>query len=200
MDLRYKLFKGHLEEGEEIFEIVRKHWFVMYSSFMKVLMIGFAVPIVLYLVFPVSFFFWMMWVWCFLGLLKFAYAICNWYLDAWLLTNMAIIDVKWDGFFKRSAQRIEYQSIEQVSYAFNGIWQTIYNYGTLQIQQPGGVTSIDDIEKPKEVASHISKYQEQFVSGQKFEDEESLKDILTGLIKRHVKRHGLQVNIDEDEQ
>jgi hypothetical protein len=198
MRLRLFFFQGHLEEGEEIIYIVHKHWFVMLSDMVKILLFGFGVPFVLYVVFPFHFFFWLMILWMILAFFKMVYMILNWYLDAWLLTNMAIIDVVWEGFFKRSAQRIEYKSIEQVSYAFNGITQTLYNYGSLHIQQPGGVTSIEDIDKPKKVASQISQLQEKYMKEQKYSDEEALKDILTGIIKRHIEKHGLNVHINND--
>lgn len=196
MDLRQFFFKGHLEEGEKIVHVVHKHWFVIFAGTFKILLFGFLVPIILFLVFPFSFVFWIMILWMVGATLKILYIILDWYLDAWLLTNIAIIDVKWDGFFKRSAQRIEYQSIEQVAYAYNGFWQTVFRYGTLQIQQPGGVTEIHDIEHPKQTAANLTKLQELFSQQNKYQDEEALKDILTGMIKRHIEKHGVHVNID----
>jgi uncharacterized membrane protein YdbT with pleckstrin-like domain len=198
MQLRLFFFKGHLEEGEEIIHIVHKHWFVILSGMMKVFLLGFVIPALLYYIFPLTFFFWLMILWVILAFLKMTYIILNWYLDAWLLTNMAIIDVIWEGFFKRSTQRIEYKSIEQVSYTFSGVTQTLYNYGSLHIQQPGGVTSIEDIDKPKKVASQISQLQEKYMKEQKYSDEEALKDILTGMIKRHIEKNGLNVHINND--
>lgn len=198
MNLRYTLFKEHLEEGEQILEIVHKHWFVIIRGVMRISVLYFLVPFGLFILFsPFDFFFWLMIVWMTVGILRMLYFVFNWYLDAWILTNVGIIDVRWEGFFKRSAERIEYKSIEQVGYAFSGFWETVLGYGTVQIQQPGGLQEIKNIASPKRVASLITQYEEKFVSSQKFQEEEVLKDILTGIIKRHIDKHGLNINVEE---
>ncbi len=195
MDFRTRLFKGHLEDGEIIHEIVHKHWFVIIYGMFKVIFFGIALPFFLYFFFP--FLFWFSVLWMLIAFLNMIYMIFNWYLDAWLLTNAALIDVKWEGFFKRSAQRIEYASIEQVSYAYNGVFQTVFNYGQLTIQQPGGETSIDDIDHPKKVSSQINHYQDILLSNSKYQEEEALKEILTGIIKRYIDKHGININVED---
>lgn len=197
MAMRQRLFKGHLEEGEEILQIVHKHWFMIIKGAIRVIIFGFCLPLIVWIVFPLTFLFWFMLLWMLLAVFRMTYTVFNWYLDAWLLTNMAIIDVQWDGFFKRSAQRMEYAAIEEVNYSFNGVFQTIFGYGTLTIQMAGGTTAIDNIERPKYVASQLSSLRDKILSTQKYKDEEVIKDILSGIIQRHIEKHGLQVKPDD---
>ena len=191
-------FNSHLEDGEEIQRVVHKHWFVIIYEILKVALLGFTIPFFIYYTFPG--FFWLMILWMIVASVRFIYIAFDWYLDAWLLTNQAIIDVEWNGFFDRSAQRIEYTTIEQVSYSFKGFFQTIFRYGNLQVQQPGGDTEIQNIERPRIVSSEINKLREKYTSDQNFNDEEKLKDVLTGMVRRHIDKHGLKVNVQQEEE
>lgn len=192
-----RFFESHLEEGEQVYDIVHKHWFVVIHRMVKAAFFGFVIPYAIYFVLPYTLVFWGMVLVMIYAAVRLVYGIFNWYLDVWLLTTTSIIDVRWDGFFKRSAQRVEYASIEQVSYAYKGVFQTILNYGTLHIQQPGGVDTISNIVNPKKIASDLTIYQEKLAAAKKFGDEDTLKDILTGLIHRYIQKHGINVQIDD---
>lgn len=198
MSLRAFFFHRNLEEDENILYIVHKHWFLLVFHTLKTFFFGFLIPFALYYIFPVLF--WIMIIWMSIAFIRYIYHLFDWYLDAWLLTDKALIDVIWEGFFSRSAQRIEYKSVEQVSYSIKGFWQTIFRFGTVEIQQPGGATSISNIEKPYKVAATIAEFQEKMKANSKFEDEEALKDILSGMIKKHIERHGLQINIEDKDK
>ncbi len=192
-----RFFRGYLEEGEEIITTIHRHWMAILKRSLRILFFFVIIPGTVYFVFPYPFIFGLFFLFALYAVAKFFYAFFNWYLDVWILTNMAILDIRWDGFFKRSAQRSEYARIEQVSHSYNGVFQSLLNYGTLHIQQAGGVDSIVSIVNPKQAASDIATIQEKLNSSQKFQDEEALKDILTGIIKRHIEKHGVSVPVDE---
>lgn len=189
------VFGKYLEGEEKIHVIVHKHWFVIVRSVLTTLLWGFLLPAFLYILF--EWFLIAMILWMAYAAIRLIYTLFDWYQDAWLITDKSIIDVRWHGIFSHASERIEYGSIEGVSYAYSGFFQTVLNYGDIEIQQHGGSVKIEKVIRPKDVSNFISHYQEEFKEHQSMDDEEKLKDILTAMIRRHVKTHGLDTNLDQ---
>lgn len=189
------VFSKYLEDEEIIHVIVHKHWFVVVKAVLMTLLWGFLLPLFLYVLF--EWFLVAMILWMAYAAIQLIYLLVDWYQDAWLITDKSVIDVRWHGIFSHSSERIEYASIEGVSYAYNGFFQTVLNYGDIEIQQHGGSVKIERIVAPKRASALISRYQEEFKDKQSFSDEEKLKDIMTAMIRRHIKSHGLDVDLDK---
>ncbi len=97
MNFSNLLFSSHLEKGEKIAYIAHTHFFTAIKPLSKVLFFWLLIPVSFYFIFPPLKIVWL--IWSGVGLLKLFYATADWYFDAWLITNLGIIDIKWDGLF-----------------------------------------------------------------------------------------------------
>lgn len=150
-----------------------------------------VIPIAFWLIFPQLLLIYG--IWAFIGAVRMFFLIQDWYYDVWLLTNMGIIGVEWLGFFDRTSSRIEYPSIEGVTYSLKGFWQTIFNYGEMTLAKFGGPSTITlkDAHNPKRMEKYVLMYQEKFMTSKNFQDQEVLKQLLADLVVDHVQKHGL---------
>jgi len=111
----------------------------------------------------------------------------DWYFDALVITNQSLIDLEWVGFWNRSSTRIEYHTIEGVSYEINGFWAVMMNYGDISIErlgvgQPVGLSAVSF---PKSVEREILNAQNEFMRNKSFRDHQSLKELLTNMLSDH---------------
>jgi hypothetical protein len=183
----YYLFGPHLEKGEKILLIVHRHPFLLIKNVFKISVLHFFIPIFLGNVFPEIWFAFLVWV--LYGIISLNKIIFNWYFDAIVVTDMNLIDVTWNGPFERNSNRMEYQMIEGISNNFKGFFQTVFNYGTIQVNRQGGGVGIElkDAINPSKVESVILSYQEKYLSDKSMEDVNSLKKLLSEMIKKHTK-------------
>ncbi|MBT6068393.1 hypothetical protein HOG48_01415 [Candidatus Peregrinibacteria bacterium] len=188
MFLNNFLFTNYLEDSEDIWFVAHKHIWVYRKKLTKEFLLGLVMPVIFHFVYPPFFLLWLGW--AFVGFLRFLYAIADWYYDAWLITNMSIIDVEWNGFFSRQSSRIEYHTIDGLQYIIQGFWQTILNYGNVQIQQIGGaiVVEMKEAARPRNVEREILKVQERVISDKSRREHEALKDILAGLVQHNMRK------------
>ena len=182
------LFTSYLEDDEDVFLVCHKHIWTHRKPLTKEFILGLALPVIFYFVYPPFLLLWG--VWGFIGLLRFIYKIADWYYDAWLITNMGIIDVEWNGFFSRQSSRIEYHTIDGIQYTVQGFWPTILNYGQVQLQQVGGavIVNLSDAVNPRNVERQVLKIQEQVVNDKSRREHEALKDILAGLVQSSMRK------------
>lgn len=168
--------------------VCHRHIWTHRKVLTKDFLVGIVLPVVFYFVYPPFLLLWGAWL--FIGLVRFLYAIADWYYDAWLVTNMSIVDVEWNGFFSRQASRIEYHTIDGLQYTIQGFWPTILNYGNVQIQQIGGaiVVEMKDAMNPRAVERGILKVQEQVINDKSRREHEALKDILAGLVQSNMRK------------
>jgi hypothetical protein len=163
----------------------------MFKEFLLLAFFHGLIPLVLWYLFHQLLFIYG--IWGFIGLVRLFFLIQDWHYDVWLLTNMGIIGVEWLGFFDRTSSRIEYPSIEGVTYQLKGFWQTMLNYGDMTLAKFGGPSTITlkDAHKPKKMEKYVLMYQEKFVTSKNFQDQEVLKQLLADLVVDHVQKHGL---------
>jgi len=175
------LFRNHLNEGERIYFVAHTHPFLMYSTFFKLLFIGILVPLGFNLIMPPFQILWIVWI--AIGALAFFYEIMNWYLDAWLVTNQGVLDIQWNSFFDKSSTRIEYQTIEGITYEIKGFWGTIMNFGDITIERTGSGTIIrlERVASPKKVEQEVLHYQKQFIHYKNLKDQTALRDMLVAM-------------------
>lgn len=187
MLIAQSLFKSYLEPGEKIEAIFHRHPFVMIPDFLRIGFFGFVLPGFLYVLFPQFVLFLILWL--VIGMIRVIYVVMGWYYDALMITDVSLLDVLWNGFFDRSSSRLEYNMIEGITYNFKGVIQTIFNYGLVTIQRAGGGTEIylKEAMNPKKIERKVMAYQEGFVTHQSLKDADSLKGLLTTLVRHHAK-------------
>jgi len=186
----YFLFAPHLEDGEKILFVAHRHPFLMFKNGLKITFFGFIIPIFFWNVFPEIWFVFL--IWLLVGFIQINKMIFNWYFDSLLITSVSVIDVRWDGPFHRTSVRLEYSMIEGTTYSFQGILQTLFNYGNLNVNRQGGGSGLElkDTINPSRVESILMQYQETFLEDKGMEESKRLRGLLSELVARHVKDGG----------
>ncbi len=183
---KYFFFSRYLDEGEFILDVAHRHLLVLKVDSAKVSFFGLLIPLFLYWVFPAAGLLWILWM--VIGVFALFDKYVSWYFDAWILTNVGIIDLDRDGFFDFTSTRLDYHLIEGVSYTVKGILQTIFNYGDMTVDKLGTKTSVilKDAANPKALERKMIAYQEKYVNSKSIRDHEALKGMLSEMIAYHV--------------
>ena len=139
-------------------------------------------------------------VWLAIGVLRFIYEFFDWYYDVWLVTNASIVEIMWEGFFKKSSTRIEYHIIQGIGYEVTGFGRTIFNYGTIALDKfAGGQSVFDGAISPRKTSEMLTRAQEDFVTNKSFRDHRALQGILTDMLQKHIVEHGVPEEEEEEE-
>lgn len=193
--IRDYLFKSYLGDGEEILFAIHRHLIVELKRFSRIFLFGIFIPLVAWWLFPQIGIF--AFIWLFIGAARFIYEFFDWYYDVWLVTNVSIVEIMWQGFFDKSSTRIEYHIIQAIGYEVKGLLPTIFNYGSITLDKFAGTPSVfEGAINPRKKAEMITKAQEKFVTNKSFRDHRALQSILSDLLQRHVVENG----VPEDEQ
>lgn len=199
MMIRDFLYRGYLAEGEKVQFVIHRHLFMQYKDFLKIIFFGIFLPLFGWWLFPQIAIFAALWL--AIGLLRFVYEFFDWYYDVWLITNQAIVEIMWEGFFKKSSLRIEYHTIQGIGYEVKGLARTIFNYGTVALEKFTGNASVfDGAVNPRRKAEMLTKAQEDFVTNKSFRDHRALQGILTDMLQRHIVENGLTEPEEEIEE
>lgn len=175
-------FRGLLNKGERIQYVAHTHPFKIYSSLFKVMTFGLIAPLGGYFLFPPFYVIWA--AWAGLGALVFAYRVIQWYLDAWIVTNMGVIDQEWNSFFDKTTTRIDFTHIEGISNEVKGFWGTVLRFGNVQIEHMSGQpVTLQNVAAPRKVERKIVRHQQDFLQRQTFSDHSKLRDLLTDLVR-----------------
>lgn len=184
------LYKKHLDEGEEILEIVHRHWFILKMKCWKATTFGIFPPIIIWFFYPG---FWpVLLCWLVVGITAYIIKFIEWYFDCLLITNLGIVDIERRGLFDNASKKIEYHTIDGISYEIKGMVPTLLNYGDIVIDKMGSGIRINlsDAPNPAKINRKILEYQEEYVKDKMFTDHEALKGMLSEMIATHVKQHG----------
>lgn len=137
-----------LEQGEVILAQVRKHWFLLATQIVGLLVVA-IIPLIAY-VFVGSILSGHMDLTPYTGLLIFAFSAwlliiwmalfhvwTNYYLDVWTITNKRCVAVDQKGMFFRSTASFRLERLQDIIVSINGIIPTLLDYGSLEIQTAG---------------------------------------------------------------
>ena len=175
-------FRSLLDDGEKIVYVAHVHPFLIYGKLFKLILFGGAIPALGFLLFPPLYPFWITWM--VIGALLFSYSVLQWYLDAWIVTNVAVIKQEWHTFFDKSTNRIEYGNIEGITNETKGFWGTVLSYGNIKIDHMSGTPIfLNSIASPRKLERIIMEHQEAFIENQNLSDHDKLKELLTNLIR-----------------
>lgn len=184
------IFKKHLEEGEEILYAVHKHWMAAVKPLLEVFFFGFLLPWGLYFIgFNTESFFWLAVIWSLFGFGRLIYVMLDWYADAWLITNMSVITVEWNGFFSNLSARSSFEDVEGATYTIRGFWATVLRYGDMTLRLMSGSTfDLKGAASPKKAELKLAFFQNKYMSERNFQDSSSLKDLLADLVAHHSRQ------------
>lgn len=186
MKFRDRIFASYLDDGERILHIAHRHLLIFKIDSAKPFFFGIVIPVVLYLFFPQA---WPLFaLWCFGGLLGIIYVFIDWYYDAWLLTNIGVVDIERNGLFDITATRVDYHMMEGMAYTIKGVMQTIFNFGDITIDKLGAQTAVNlkDAASPKKLERLVMKCQDTYVNDRSVRDHVALKGMLSDMIAYHV--------------
>lgn len=181
------LFRQHLEDDEEVVEVIHKHWILGLKDLLLP-MAAFVVGWIVLYVIPFRT------VAYGAGLLSIAALVWwlrnffDYYLDVWIITNQGIIDLEWHGWFHRQSSRILYSDIEGVSYEIQGLPGTLLRYGTVGIEKisTGSVIRLEAVKRPKQVQKLILKSMEKYLHGKNLKDSTYVQELLAKMIAEQV--------------
>ncbi len=190
MFFRKLLFERYLEKGETLYHTVHRHWVAFYMQAIKIAIFGYLIPLC-YLLFVVGFNSVLSWIgygWMIIAAGYSIYAFLDWYLDAWLVTDISIIDTAWDGFFKQRSSRVDYESIESVDFEIKGIRQSLLNFGKITLIRSSNIhVTMDHVHKPQRASAWITRIQGEVSANKNTQNSESLKGLLADIIQDHIK-------------
>lgn len=187
--LKRILFSKFLEDGETLFYTLHRHWILVWWKMAKITILGILLPLFLAVSFigelnEATYF---LLSWAFIGFLYSLHTFFDWYMDAWLLTDVSIIDVQWDGFFNQRSSRIDYESIESIDYDIQGFEQSILGYGQLVLIKVSGVNAVvEEINNPEKASHYISRIRTELYSTKKNQDSEAIKELLAEIISERI--------------
>lgn len=190
MILQKFLFRGHLDEGEQLLFVAHKHWFLILFPLLKFFFLGILFPWMIWLF--VDFSFWWMAFWHLGFIAWFLYETMDWYLDALLVTNASVIDIAWHGLFYRTSSRVDYADLKEITYEVNGIMATLLDFGILNVHlNSGKEISLENVTDPKNVELVIKGYKQKFLHAQKMTDSATIQEILSDIVQHHIAENGL---------
>lgn len=144
--------KLDLEADEEVLRIVRKHWFIIASELIGIVVFALT-PIILIFIgvelpkllggidihterytaeitFAIA-------AWLLLSTLSAFVVWTHYYLDLWIITDRRIIAVEQIHFFNRSVAIFRLERLQDIEFSVKGLLQTFFNFGTLSAQTAG---------------------------------------------------------------
>lgn len=189
--VRAFLYRSYLGDGEKIIFVIHRHIFLQMGDFAKILFFGIAIPLFLWWLFPEIFLITALWL--LIGVVRFVYEFFDWYYDAWLVTNVSIIEIMWQGFFEKSSARIEYHIVQGIGYEIKGIFRTIFNYGDITLDKFAGHSSVfKGAVRPKKKVELLGAAQEEFVKNKNYKDHNALQNLIADLLQQHVLEYGIE--------
>lgn len=176
------LFRNLLDEGERIVYVAHVHPFIVYPTLFKIFFAGVLLPAFGYGLFPLMPAVWA--AWGILGMTLLLYRLLQWYMDAWIITTMAVINLEWNSPFDQTTNRIEYGNIESITNETKGFWATILRFGQIRIDYvASNPIVLANVASPKKIERLIMEHQSQFVEKQTMDDHAKLKELLTSLVR-----------------
>lgn len=158
----YMNYNKILKENEELVRLIRRYALVYFKS-------GLLALILLLLPFFLMF---LLFKWGTIGLILFVILIIIGIIaiirlivvysyNVFLITNQRIILYIQHGLFDRNVSEIEYDKIQDISYRFKGMGETMFKYGSLKIQikNSESVLYVRRISHPEKMQQLILKIQ-----------------------------------------
>ncbi len=162
----------HLEEGEQILYVARKHWFIFCAEtaflflFAALPLGALFVPVDTLREIPaillprsisISALFLFLWcLWLLALWMLFALRWTNYYLDVWIITNHRIIDIEQVGLFNRLISSFRFGQIQDATVKVSGLLATLIGFGTVEIHTASNDSfKFEGVSSPTELKERI---------------------------------------------
>ncbi len=85
------------------------------------------------------------------------------FMNGLVITRDRIIDFDQKGLFNRVVSESSYGKIQDISFKIKGIWQTVFNYGDIEIQTAASQANLEikDVAEPQKIQDLIVKIQQE---------------------------------------
>ncbi len=191
--LQKTFFHRHLEEDETVSLVVHKHWLLgikglFWPTALLLLPWGLLAlshtKAVVYILLATS-------ALCALWWLRNFF---DYYLDAWIISDQAIIALQWKGWFHRESSRILFSDVHGISYEIHGIVGTVFRYGTVALEKisTGDAITIHNVAHPRSVEATILKNMEAYLHTKNMKNEKHVQEILAGCVAEHLQKEGMK--------
>lgn len=89
-------------------------------------------------------------------------AFLDYYLDTWIVTTKRILNIEQTGLFGRTVSELRLYRIQDVTATVNGITNTFFNYGDVEIQTAGEKSHFifEDVPGPNNISKVILELSE----------------------------------------
>lgn len=177
--------KIKLEDDEKVLEVVNKHWFVIFSRSVGIIitallpLAGWVAasallqtqqsPITLDLSNYLAYFTFFYSVWLLCNWMLLAHMVTDHHLDIWVITDRRIISIDQNGFFRRSIGSFRLEKLQDVNISVNGIVATFLNFGTVEAQTASGSEEefrAHQLPRPRELKATILQAADARMQGQ----------------------------------
>ncbi len=83
-----------------------------------------------------------------------------WYLDVMIVSHQRLLDIDQRGMFNKTVQEIQWKVVEDVVYQQRGVFQSVFNYGTVIVKTNNADISVElhHVYNPKRIRDIISEY------------------------------------------
>ncbi|MFA6547803.1 MAG: PH domain-containing protein [Candidatus Magasanikbacteria bacterium] len=170
-----------IKSYEKIIYTLRRHG-ITFFPYLMIFIIILLIPIVVYWLFSTAFVNTMQNPVTFPLIILFASAyylstflffysfFVEFYLDAWIITNDRLVDIRQISLFARTVAEVDLYQIQDVSSEVHGFFPTIFNYGDVYLQTAGPIPKfiIHNVHRPdkiREVIIELSSEDKKFHSG-----------------------------------
>jgi len=172
-----------LRKDEKILFVTNKHWYVLIiPALVSIALIIFSFFVfgklpeikLWYLVVPL------------IAVIYFVFSYYSWKFDLWVVTNNRVIDEF--GVFSINSKESQIDKINNVSYQ-QSLLGRIFGFGDVQIQTAAemGMTSYQNVSKPKQLKEALSQAQEMYKEHQLNRQAYKLADAVDGEIGEQTK-------------
>lgn len=201
MNFNSFLFDRHLDDDEEVSEIVHKHWILGIKHLFWPIISFLAAWAFLYIA-PFLMIFYIVSLWAVASLVWLLRNFFDYYLDAWIITDRGIIDVEWHGWFHRESTRVLYSDIQGISYEIQGVFSTLLRYGQVSVEKisTGNVVTLDHVSHPRRIESLILGNMELYLHSKNLKDATHVQELLGQLVAQQVQLQGIQGEVEFEEE
>jgi len=126
-----------LKENEKILMTLHKHWLIIAGRLIFILTLG-VIPLAgFFLTDNTALLIFALALWWLTLLLLFFIEWLDYWLDAWIITDLRIIDIEQKGLFHREASEFIISRVQDVTTTVPGLLATFFKFGNLTIQTAG---------------------------------------------------------------
>jgi len=153
----------HVQADEKILAVVRKHWFILITRLLNVVLIG-TLPFILVAIIgsfisaPAAEVMFLTSAWLLIVWMSLFTVWTNHYLDIWIVTDKRIVNIDQIRLFKRNVSTLRIERVQDIKVETYGFFATLFGFGNLQVQTAGpeaGFYLIKNIYNPGTIRDKI---------------------------------------------